>query len=185
MLGWGVTFPDVCFSPCRRVLRGERALWPLRSGGVQERRHLCQPAHRGLQVRVPPGRVRAALLRDDHQELPPSVLHHLQGAAAALPLHCVPHVSPGGRVLWLTASGLSLGWFVTFWYHQTPTLEGHCRHFWQWFHMHVIWKHLIFCPAVDVSELLTHNLPCCNTGRRDTRTTLATHQQPSATEVAG
>ena len=34
LLGWGVAVPDVPFSPCRRVLWGERALRPLCSGAV-------------------------------------------------------------------------------------------------------------------------------------------------------
>lgn len=136
VLGWGATFPDVCLSSCRRILWGERALRPLCSGGVQERRHLRQPAHRGLQVRVPPGRVRAALLRDDHQELPPSVLHHLQGAAAALPFHCLPHVSPSARGS--VAAGFSPE-LRTVCHVLVPTKtypEGHCRDFWPQLQVH-------------------------------------------------
>lgn len=79
--------------PCRRPLRGERALGPLRQRCVQERGHLREPAHRGLPLRVPPRRLREALLRGDHPQLPAPVLRHLPGPPAAFPLQHLPHVS--------------------------------------------------------------------------------------------
>lgn len=85
----------------RRALRGELALRPLRQRRVQERGHVREPAHRRLPLRVPPRRVRAALLRGDHQELPAPVLRHLPRPETALPLHRLPRVSasraPRGR----------------------------------------------------------------------------------------
>lgn len=77
----------------RRALRGECPLGPLCPRRVQERGHLREPAHRRLPLRVPSRRVRAALLRGDHPELPAAVLRHLPGPQAAFPLHCLPHVS--------------------------------------------------------------------------------------------
>lgn len=54
--------PSLPLRPPRRALRGERALRPLRPRRVQERGHLREPAHRRLPLRVPPRRVREALL---------------------------------------------------------------------------------------------------------------------------
>lgn len=90
--GLGVTSP-ASVSSCRRALRGEHALGPLRPRGVQERGHLRQPAHRRLPLRVSSRRVREALLRGDHQDLPTPVLCHLPRPEAAFPLHRLPHVS--------------------------------------------------------------------------------------------
>lgn len=93
--------------PHRRALRGQRPLRPLRPRRLQERGHLREPAHRGLPLRVPPRRLREALLRGDHAQLPAPVLRHLPRPAAALPLQrgahvsvCPPRPCPRGRPAW-------------------------------------------------------------------------------------
>lgn len=77
----------------RRALRAVVPLWPLCLGSLQERRHLCQPPGRGVQVRVSARRLREALLRDDHAQLPPALLSDFQGPQPALSLHPLSHVS--------------------------------------------------------------------------------------------
>ncbi|KAK7810029.1 hypothetical protein U0070_006228 [Myodes glareolus] len=59
---------------------------------MQERGYLCEPAHWRFPLCVPAWRVRASLLRSQHQELPAPVLCHLPRLAAALPLHRLPFV---------------------------------------------------------------------------------------------
>lgn len=105
-------------------------------------------------MRVPTRRIWAALLWDDHQELPPTVLHHLQGAAAALPLHRLPHVSPCSVPIPMapsTGSGFSpQGWGAFIKYcNQLNYLcvEVSVGDFWLWLFQvgqnHIVWKHLI------------------------------------------
>lgn len=91
-----------------------------------------------------------------------------------------------GGVLGLAASRSSLGLFVRYWWPPKSCPWRSLPRF-----LTVIptsracyLKGLIFCPAVDVSLLLTLNLPCWS-GRRDTMTTLATHHQPWAAAVLG
>lgn len=77
----------------RGALPGERPLRPLCQWRVQERGHLREPAHRRLPLPLPPGPVRAALLRGQHAQLPARVLRHLPRPAPALPLHRLAPVS--------------------------------------------------------------------------------------------
>lgn len=86
--------------PCRGALRAEHPPWPLCTGGLPQRGHLRQPAGGGVPLRVPPRALREAFLRHEHPQLPPTILHHLPGPPAALPLHSYPDVSPGGGMGW-------------------------------------------------------------------------------------